>query len=176
MTTLDPATQQLLYRSIYAYMQQYGGQSLAAARAIVGALLAVKAKAGELIAQGLEIEQWVDMLVEDFDPHLVSQTVWADAEQLLAAQAKRWREILETKTRATLDAYIQTYAPVLDSQKIQELVTTILPIVEDATITRDEAQRVIVLVSHQVDVDAAIARVIDPKWLFFAKKTAQIMQ
>lgn len=174
--TLDAATQKSLQNALYAYIQTYGGESLAEARAIAGSLLSVKEKAGELKGQGWAIEQWVDDLVSDLDFHQISTQTWTPAEHLLATQAKNWRETLEVKTRATLDAYIQKYAPELNPQKIEQLITTVLPIVEDATITRDEARHLIATVSEQLDVSSAIERAIDPKWLLFADKTQQVLQ
>ncbi|MGD1858454.1 MAG: hypothetical protein ACFB0E_00590 [Leptolyngbyaceae cyanobacterium] len=176
MTTIDPDTQKLLRRAVYAYMKQHGEQSLGAARAIAGALLAVQETAGLLTFRGLEAERWVDALVKDFDLSQVVETVWSASEQRLASQVKQWRGTIEAKIRDTLDAYIQTYTPELDSRKIQALVTTILPIVEDATVTRDEAQRLIACISDQVNVTAAIARTIDSKWILIAQKVAQIIQ
>ena len=59
MTTLDAGTQQALTAALYAYLHDYGGDSLdeAEARAISGALLTVKAQAGDLTLHGWEAEQ-----------------------------------------------------------------------------------------------------------------------
>lgn len=176
MTTLDAATKQSLQNAIYAYLQSYGGETIADVRAIAGTLLTVKEKSEDLISQGLEIEQWVDDLVEGVDPSDIAERVVEEGERAIAAQAKKWRETVEIKARATVDAYIQKYAPDLDTFKIQNLVTTVLPIVEDAKISRDEAHRLIDTLSAQFDWQTAIGRVIDPKWVMLADKTMQVIR
>lgn len=171
MTVYAPAIVKSLRNALYAYINiDNDGESSAAVRAIAGAILSVQAKAGELVLKGLAIEAWVDELVRDFDVSQVADSVWNEAEKAIAAQAKTWRENLQTKARATLDAYVQAYAPNLDTHQIQATIATILPIVEDAQISRDEAKRVISLVSQQFDGQAAIDRVIDPKWVILAGK------
>ena len=173
MTTLDPAAQELLQNALYAYVQAYGGESIKEARAIAGALLAVKEKAGDLIAAGLEIETWVDEIVQDFDLSTVADHLKDEGARSLAAQAKHWRETVEVKAQATLDAYIQQYVPELDTQQLHGLIATILPVIEDAKISRDEAHRLIHHVSTQLDWQVALERVIDPKWALLAEKTMQ---
>ena len=158
-----------LQDALHAYIAIYGdGESIAAVRAIAGAILAVQSKAGEIVLKGLEIEAWVDAIVQDFDFTPIADQVWHEAAKAIAFQAKTWRENLETKTTATLDAYIQTYAPNLDSRQIQTIIATILPIVEDAQISRDEAKRIIQRISQQVDWQSAVDRVVDPKWVLLA--------
>lgn len=173
MTTLEPAAQDLLQNALYAYVQAYGGESIAEARAIAGSLLAVKEKAGDLIAAGLEIETWVDAIVQDFDLSAVADRLRDEGARSLAAQAKHWRETVEIKAQATLDAYIQKYVPELDTQQLHRLVATVLPVVEDAKISRDEAHRLIHDISEQLDWTAALERVIDPKWALLAEQTMQ---
>lgn len=176
MTSLDATTQESLQQALYAYLQAFGADAWTEQRAIAGALLSVKTKAGELSPQGLEVEEWVDALINDFDPDAIAHQVREAAAQRLAQQAKTWRETLAVKAQATVDAYIQQYAPDLDAQTIRTLITTVLPIVEDATITRDEAFRLIDLISSQVDGQSAGERVIDPKWYLLAEKVQQVMQ
>jgi hypothetical protein len=176
MTTLDAATQESLRKALYAYMHDYGGESLQEARAIAGSILAVKEKAGDLVAQGLEIEAWVDALVEDFDPTQMAEQMWTEGERAIAAQAHKWRDTVEVKARATLDAYIQKYVPSLDTQKLQGLAATILPIVEDTKISRDEAQRLIYQLTDQFDWQTAASRVIDPRWVMLADKAMQVIK
>lgn len=176
MTTLDAATQKTLQNALYAYVQAYGGETLEDARAIAGSILSVKEKAGELVSQGLEIEQWVDDLVTGFEPDEVAERVVEEGERAIAAQAKHWREKVEVKARATVDAYIQKYVPDLDTTKIQDLVATVLPVVEDAKISRDEAHRLISTISEQFDWQSAVGRVIDPKWVMLAEKTMQVVK
>ena len=173
MTTLEPAAQDLLQNALYAYVQAYGGESISEARAIAGSLLAVKEKAGDLIAAGLEIETWVDAIVQDFDLSAVADRLRDEGARSLAAQAKHWRETVEIKAQATLDAYIQKYVPELDTQQLHRLVATVLPVVEDAKISRDEAHRLIHDISEQLDWTAALERVIDPKWALLAEQTMQ---
>jgi hypothetical protein len=176
MTTLDAATKQTLQNALYAYLQTYGGESVQDVRAIAGSILSVKEKAGELIAQGLEMEQWVDELVENVDPSRIAQRVVDEGARAIAAQAKSWRETVEVKARATVDAYIQKYVPDLNTVKLQSLVATVLPIVEDVRISRDEAKRLIRTVVDQFDWRSAVERVIDPKWVMLAEKTLQVMR
>ncbi|MEM1280883.1 MAG: hypothetical protein AAGG53_12895 [Cyanobacteria bacterium P01_H01_bin.152] len=176
MDTLDAATKQSLQNALYAYLNQYGGESLADARAIAGALLSVQEQAGKLAASGWEIEDWVNDLVSDFDPKQISSAVNQAAAASLANQTKHWRELLENKTRSTFDAYIQKYAPALDTPTLEQLVVTILPIVEDATITRDEARRLILAISDQIDVPEIANRHIDPHWLLLADQVQQMRQ
>jgi len=178
MTTLDAATRQSLRHALYAYLHNFGGESQAEIRAIAGSLLSVQEKAGELAPQGLQIEQWVDELVADFDPTEMATQVWDEAGQLLATQAKHWRETLEIKTRATLDAYLQQYMPEMDRATLQAIAATVLPLVEAATITRDEARRLIAVVSEVVNEPTALHlhRVLDPKWVLLAEKVHQVQQ
>ncbi|NEQ45210.1 MAG: hypothetical protein F6K00_17275 [Leptolyngbya sp. SIOISBB] len=176
MNTLDTATKQALQNALYAYINEYGGKSLADARAIAGALLSVQEQTGELAAPGWGIEEWVDDLVTDFDLTQIPSAAKETAAQHLATQAQNWREQLENKVRNTLDAYIQKYAPALDTHTIEQLITTVLPIVEDATITRDEARYLIQTLSHQVDGQAVATRSIDPQWLLLADTVQQVRQ
>ncbi|NER80594.1 MAG: hypothetical protein F6K42_13670 [Leptolyngbya sp. SIO1D8] len=172
MTVLDSATIIFLTNVLNAYINSYG-EAETSARAIAGAILSVQLKAGALILQGLEMEAWVDELVRNFDPSHLAEQAWSEGEKAIATQAKRWRETLEIKTRATLDAYIQNHTPNLDTAKLQAIVTTILPIVEDVQISRDEAKRLIQLISHEFDWQSAAKRVVDPKWVILADKVAQ---
>lgn len=176
MTTFDASTKQSLQTALYAYIDQYGGETLAEARAIAGALLSVHEQMGELVVPGWGIEQWVDDLVTDFDLTQIPGAAKEAAAQHLAAQAQAWREQLASKARNTLDAYIQKYAPALDTHNLEQLITTVLPIVEDATITRDEARHLIQTISQQVDVSAAATRRIDPQWLLLADTVQQVLQ
>ena len=176
MTSLNAATKQSLQNALYAHMHTYGSESIAEARAIAGSILTVKEKAGTLISKGLEIEAWVDELVEDFDPTMIAEQLWDDGEQAIAAQAQKWRETVEVKAQATMDAYIQKYAPDLNTTKIQDLVATVLPVVEDAKISRDETNRLIQTVSRQFNWQSAVERVIDPKWVMLADKTMQAVR
>ncbi|MGF1521548.1 MAG: hypothetical protein ACFBSF_04425 [Leptolyngbyaceae cyanobacterium] len=171
MTAIAPIVVQSLQNALAAYLKNYGGgESLQAVRAIAGALLSVKSKAQAILLRGLEIEAWVDAVVRDFDPEQIAKLIANQAEQALATQAKLWREKVELKVRATLDAYIQTYIPDLDTHQIQATIATILPIVEDAQISRDEAQRIIHLIARQYDWRSPIQRIIDPKWVILAGK------
>ncbi|MBE7381823.1 MAG: hypothetical protein F6J95_010485 [Leptolyngbya sp. SIO1E4] len=175
MTALTPKTAQSLRQALYAYIGQYGGgESIPQVRAIAGSLLSVRAKAGAIVFQGLEMEAWVDELVVDFDPSRVAEQAWTEGEQAIATQAKHWREALEVKARATLDAYIQTHVPNLETPQIQALITTILPIVEDVQISRDEAKRLIHLIRDEFDWQTAAQRILDPKWVAFANQVAQV--
>ncbi len=176
MTTLDAETQQALTAALYAYLHDYGGDSLDEARAIAGALLAVKMQAGELTLRGWEAEQWVEALVADVDLSQPPQTqTWQAVDQHLATQAKHWRDQLAIKTRAAVDAYLQKYTPV-DTQDLELLVATVLPLVTDATMTRAEALHVIHIVSSQINLSVASDRVIDPKWLLLADQVHQVWQ
>ena len=173
MPPLDAATRESLQNALYAYVQTYGGASITEVRAIAGSLLAVKETAGDLIAVGLEIETWVDEIVQDFDLSIVADRLQDEGARSLAAQAQHWRETVEAKAQATLDAYIQKYVPELDTQQLHGLVATILPVVEDAKISRDEAHRLIHDVSAQLDWQAALERVVAPQWAVLAEKTMQ---
>ncbi|HEY9887190.1 MAG TPA: hypothetical protein V6D02_02250 [Candidatus Obscuribacterales bacterium] len=176
MTTLDTATQASLQNALYAYLHDFGGESLAEARAIAGAILAVKERSGALVPQGLALETWVDDLVQDFDLSQIS-TRLRDAEAIaIAIQAKNWRETVEMRAKATLDAYFQQYMPTGESAALTSIIATILPIIEDAQISRDEAQRLIHTLSQQFDGPAALAQVIDPTWLQLAEKTHQYLR
>ncbi len=172
MPTLDPTTRASLQRAMYAYIDRYGGgDSLTQVRAIAGALLSSQEKAGTLVGQGMEMEAWVEDLVRDFDVERVTQWLWNEEEAAIAAQTHHWREMLEAKARATLDAYVQRYAPALDAQQLPELVATLLPVVEDCQISKDEAKRLIQTLSQEFDWQAAMERVIDPKWIRLAEIT-----
>ncbi|MEM9003023.1 MAG: hypothetical protein AAGE59_05775, partial [Cyanobacteria bacterium P01_F01_bin.86] len=126
-----------------------------------------------------EIESWVDAIVTGFElGHLAEKGV-DTAAQAIALQVKSWREKLELKTSATLDAYIQTYTPNLNTTKPPHLpttVATILPIVADTAISGDEAKRIIHLISRQFDWQSAVDRVVDAKWIFLAGKVRKALQ
>lgn len=177
MTTLDAETKQSLQNVLSAYLHHFGGTELfRQIRAIAGSILSVKEKIGDLVSEGMEIEAWVDELVTGFDPENLADQMWDAGEQAIAAQTKIWRETLETKAQATVDATIQKYLPDLKTIRIQDIVATVLPIVEDARISRDEAQHVIQAISRQFDWQAALSRVIDSKWIFLAEKTMQAIR
>jgi len=176
MTTLDAKTLTGLRQVLSTYLSTYGGETMAEIRAIAGSILSVKAKAGDLLLQGLEMEAWVDEMVKDFAPGEVVEPVSDAGMTAIATQTKNWRDTLEVKTRATLDAYIQNYAPHLNTEKLRDLVTTILPIVEDAQISRDEALRVIQQVGEQCDPQSALGRVLDTQWVTLASKVQQVLQ
>lgn len=176
MTQLDVTTKQSFQQAIYAYLQTVEGASWEEVRAIAGALLAVKTKAGELNPQGLEIETWVEQLVADVDPTQMAASGAHEAARLLANQAKHWQTTLAVKAQATLDAYIQKFAPDLETQSLEALVATVLPIVADTTLAHDTARRLMAIVSRQVDAPTAQERAIDPKWLMAADKVQQVWQ
>lgn len=176
MIALQTATKQSLQNALYAYLHKYGGRTLDEARAIAGAILAVREKSGHLISQGLEIEIWVAQLVEGFDPSRIAEEAWDKGEQAIAEQANHWRETLQIKAQGTVDAYIQQYLPDLNVIKIQTIVATVLPLIEDTRISRDEAKRLIRKISDRFDWPAAVGRVIDPQWLMFAAKAWQCLQ
>jgi hypothetical protein len=175
MTTLDTDTQQSLQAALYAYLHEYGGDSLAEVRAIAGALLSVQAQTGALSLPGWEIEQWVDALVAEVDLSQPLPAVWQVAEQHLATQAQQWREQVVIKTRATVDAYLQKYAPA-DIPALEPLVATVLPLITDAPLTRDTAYDLIATVSRQINVSTVGDRVIDAQWLLLAEQVHQAWQ
>ncbi|MEO0988640.1 MAG: hypothetical protein AAFY20_24345 [Cyanobacteria bacterium J06639_14] len=180
MTAPDAATVQSLRNVLDAYIEAYGGgESLSAIRAIAGSILSVQARAKAISLKGLEIEAWVDAIVTDFElGHLAEKRV-DKAAHAIALQVKSWSEKLELKTSATLDAYIQTYTPDLNTTKppqIPTTVATILPIVADTAISSDEAKRIIHLISRQFDWHSAVDRVVDAKWIFLAGKVRKALQ
>ena len=175
MTLLDATTKQSFQQAISAYLQAEE-DSWGEVRAIAGALLAVKTKAGDLSPQGLEIEAWVEQLTQDFDLSASVLQAADEAAQRLANQAKRWQTTLVVKAQATLDAYIQKFTPDLDPLTLRALAATVLPIVEDTMIARDAARRLIAIVSSQVDEPAAQDRALDPQWLMAAEKVQQVWQ
>ncbi|WP_204137914.1 hypothetical protein [Halomicronema sp. CCY15110] len=175
MTTLDADTQQSLTAALYAYLHEYGGDSLPEVRAIAGALLAVKAQTGDLKLPGWEIEQWVDTLVADVDLSRPWPPVGQEVDRHLATQAQHWREQLAVQTRAIVDAYLQKYTPT-DIPALEPLVATVLPLVTDVTLPRDTARHLIDTVSRQIDVSTASDRVIDPTWLALADQVHQVWQ
>lgn len=171
MAALDTATVNVLHQALHAYIAAYGGgESVTALRAIAGALLSAQIRAGELVAQGLALEAWVDGLVEAFRAGEATTAVRDAGAAAIASRAKVWRDGLEAKASATLDAYIQTYRPNLTTAKLQEIVTTVLPVVEDAKIARDEAFRLIGVISKQFDASAALGRELDRTWLPLARQ------
>ncbi len=176
-TTFDATTVQTLQNAVYAYIDTYHPQAeLPQVRAIAGAIVTARAKAGELVAPGLTLEAWVDAVAQGFDPSRVGHQVWQEGEKAIATQAKTWRDTLETKARATLDAYIQHHQPNIDVTPVQSLLTTVLPIVEDGPIASDEAKRLMRDISSQFDWQTAASRVIDPKWITLAGKVAKCVQ
>ena len=175
MTTLDADTQQSLKAALYAYLHEYGGDSQAEVRAIAGALLSVQAQAGELSLPGWEIEQWVDALVAKVDLSQPLLAVWQVTDQHLATQAQQWREQLLIKTRATVDAYLQKYAPA-DIPALEPLVATVLPLITDAPLTRDTARHLIDTVSGEINASTVSDRVIDATWLALAEQVHQAWQ
>jgi len=175
MTTLDADTQQSLQAALYAYLHEYGGDSLAEVRAIAGALLSVQVQTGTLSLPGWEIEQWVDALVAAVDLSPPLRAVWQVADQHLATQAQQWREQLVIKTRATVDAYLQKYSPA-DIPAFAPLVATVLPLITDAILPRDTARHLIDTVSRQIDVSTVRDRVIDTQWLLLAEQVHQAWQ
>ncbi|MEO1094107.1 MAG: hypothetical protein AAFX01_04315 [Cyanobacteria bacterium J06638_28] len=175
MTTLfDPTTVRSLQRALYAYIDNYGAEdSLEQVRAIAGTIVSTRVKAGTMVAQGREIESWVNQVVQGFDPTQLGQQIWNAGEQAIATQAKHWRETIETKAKATLDAYVQKHIASVDVSQLPKILATTLPIVADVQITRDEAQRLIHAISLQFDWEAAVNRVIDPKWITLAGMVAR---
>ncbi|RZM82572.1 hypothetical protein [Leptolyngbya iicbica] len=175
MTPLDAATQRSLTAALYAYLNDYGGDSIDEVRAIAGAILAAKEQAGEWSLPGWEVEQWVDTLVADVDLSQPLPSIWQAADQQLAHQAQHWREQLAVKTRATVDAYLQQYS-FTEGLSLHQLVATVLPLVTDATLPRDTARQLIETVSSQVDLSSVSDRVIDRKWVLLAEQVHQLWQ
>lgn len=177
MATPDPATLTLLRNALYAYMDAYGeGNSIESVRAIAGALLSVQAQAGAIHLAGMEMVIWVDALVQDFDPKHLPQRLWSRGEAAIAAQAKHWRDTLATRVRGTLETYLHRYTPDLNLEQFQLLVATILPVVEDAHISRDEVIELWQRLRRQVDWQSPISCVIDPQWLPLAETVWQAMR
>ena len=85
-TTLDAATQQSLQAALYAYLHNYGGDSVAEVRAIAGTLVALEAQAQQWPLPGWEIEQWVDTLVADVDLSQPLPHIWQATDHHLATQ------------------------------------------------------------------------------------------
>lgn len=168
-TLFNPTTVRSLQQALYAYIDNYGaGDSLEQVRAIAGTIVSARVKAGAMVAQGREIESWVNQVVQGFDPAQIGQQLWEAGEQAIATQAKHWRETIETKAKATLDAYVQKHIASVDISQLPKILATTLPIVADVQITRDEARRLIRDISSQFDWEAAVSRVIDPKWITLA--------
>lgn len=166
---LDPMTVNRLRNLLYAYLHIYGEDDrIENVRAIAGSILAVEETVGRLVLQGLVIESWIEAIVADFDPSHIAASVWSEAEAIVAQQVKNWRQTLELKVKNTLEAYIQKYVPKLDIAQVQTTILTILPIVEEAHISRDEAKQIIQRVSSTVDWQSTVSRVVDPKWLALA--------
>lgn len=178
MTALfNPTVVQSLQKALYAYIDNYGaGESIEEVRAIAGTIVSARLKAGAIVAEGMEIESWVDQIMQGFDPTQRGQQIWTIAEQAIAAQAKQWHEMIETKATATLDAYVKSYVPSVDVSQLRKILTTTLPIIADGQIARDEALRLIRDISSQFDWEAAASRVIDPKWITLAGMVKRHLQ
>lgn len=174
MTAPDAVTLAALRQALFAYLQTYGeAESMAEVRAIAGSILSARTKADALIVQGLELETWVDHMVAELDAGRLAETGWDAAAGAIAAQAKHWHDTLAVKAQAALDAYIQTYQPDLTRFKIQDIVATILPIVEDTQIARDEAHQLIRTLSQHFDWQTALRHRLDAKWISIAGKVHQ---
>lgn len=173
MTQLTPQQIRSLQSALGAYLQRDGGTITAKRiRQSAGALLSAQVSAGQLLAEGIEIEAWVDALIQGFDP---SQRVDGEAEaEAIATQAQAWETALVHNAKATLDGYVQTYQPELNPDKLQELITTILPVVQPTLLPRDYALALVQTLNQQFDGPAALNRVVDSRWMTLATKAAQL--
>lgn len=174
MTLPDDTTLAPLRQALFAYLHSYGpAQSISEVRAIAGSILSARANAGAMLPQGLALEAWVDQLVAGFDASRLAEPGWDKAAGEIAAQAKHWRDTLALKAQAALDGYIQTYQPDLTRVKIQDIVATALPMVEDTQITRDQAHWLIHSLTQSYDEQTALRHRLEAKWRSIAEKVQQ---
>ncbi|MBF2037402.1 MAG: hypothetical protein IGR92_18465 [Leptolyngbyaceae cyanobacterium T60_A2020_046] len=177
MSMPDASTLERLHRILCTYLDTDGqADSRQDLRSLVGAMLALEAKADRIAAHGLELESWVKAVVQSFDP--AAAAAGADAEDYgeIAAHIRTWREALAVKAKATLDASVQKHAPNLATAQVPQVLLTILPLVEEAQITRAEAERVLgEVMQHFIPQDAQ-QHVIDSHWLMLADKVRDCLQ
>lgn len=173
----DASTLKRLHKILRTYLDTYGqADSRQDLRSLVGAMLALEAKADRIAAHGLELETWVKAVVRSFDPAAAADGADAEDYRAIAAHIHTWREALAVKAKATLDAYVQKHAPNLVTAQVPQVLLTILPLVEEAQITRAEAERVLGEVAQHFIPQDAQQRVIDSHWLVLADKVRGCLQ
>ncbi|NJN22221.1 MAG: hypothetical protein HC812_14860 [Leptolyngbya sp. RL_3_1] len=163
---------------LHAYEDAYGfTDSLPELRAIAGSILSLQAQAKALVIRGLEWEDWIEEMVTTFQCRDWTNYAVSEEERAIAAQVKTWRAALRHKVENTLAAYAQKVGlPDFPPETLRQTVLSILPIVEDGQVTRDEVAAVIHHVQQQFDLPTALSQIIDPIWVELAEKTIRCLQ
>jgi hypothetical protein len=175
---LDHETLNAVQGVLRAYGEVYGfTESLEELRAIAGSILSVKSQAEALVIRGAEWEAWVKAVVTSFQARDWSNTVVSAGERAIAAQVKTWRETLRSKVENTLAAYVQKVGlQDFPTEALRQTVVSILPIVEDGQVTRDEVAAVIRHVQQHFDLATALSQIVDPIWVELAETTIRCLQ
>ncbi|MGD1907022.1 MAG: hypothetical protein ACFB0C_13640 [Leptolyngbyaceae cyanobacterium] len=178
MAQLTPETLNAVQGVLCAYGEAYGlGESLEELRAIAGSILSVKAQAEAILIRGAEWEDWVEAVVTRFQARDWSNTVVSAGDRAISAQVQDWRTALRHKVEHTLTAYAQKVGlDDLPLVTLRQTVVSILPIVEDGQVTRDEVAAVVRHVQDHFDLSTALSQVIDPIWVELAERTFHCLQ
>jgi hypothetical protein len=178
MAKLTPEALNTVQGVLCAYGEAYGfADSLEELRAIAGSILSVKSQTEALVIRGAEWETWVEEVITPFQERDWSHYLVSAGERAIAAQVKDWREALRHKVEHTLAAYVQKAGlPDLPFDTLRQTVVSILPIVEDGQVTRDEVAAVIHHVQQHFDLGTALSQIIDPIWVGLAEKTIRCLQ
>jgi hypothetical protein len=99
----------------------------------------------------------------------------SQAQQMIIEQAHAWQTHLKAQVGQVLAAYLQNYAPNIESAALQEIALDVIPLVADREITKDEVTGLLSQVIDSFDPQAALGVAINPAVMTVVKSLAKVL-
>lgn len=156
---------------LQGYTQIYGVPAAAGQlRAIVGALISVQQKAGEIALNAHKAESVIVQTVKAFE---AGNMVYSDAPEVeVIRTAYRWHEALEIQVKEILDVYVQQYAPQIDMEQLRWAGLAAIALTQPEFVTCAEAEALISGYVDGFDVVTVLSTSVSPAYGDLARQVA----
>ncbi|NJL47650.1 MAG: hypothetical protein HC929_09390 [Leptolyngbyaceae cyanobacterium SM2_5_2] len=157
-TPLDDDLDDELLATLRAYQHTYGWPtSEEQQRGLLQTLLRLTWQASGADLNPAQAARLLEQLwLASQNPSALAEAVANQAQRQLIQQAHDWHRQLQTQVSDVLAAYLQTYAPNLETTALGDIALRIIPLVVDREITREEVNGLLSQVIDSFDVEAAL--------------------
>lgn len=170
---VDAGLIQTLIDALAAYTQRYGvPDSAVRLQGIIGSLVSTQVRRAGLPLTPQAAEALVQEVASGVDVNRLSEQIVATSRQRLAEAAHGWRQSLESAVFKTINAYIQKFAPGQSVDALQELVVSVLPLLDKGPITKSEVVDLVSRVASIFNLDKALSAKISSPYLQLAQDLA----
>ncbi len=153
-----------LLSALQAYQRTYGWPtSEEQQRGLLQTLLRLTLQANAISLEQTQATELVErLLAAGQNPATLAEAVVSEAQQVVIEQAHAWQVALKTQVKGVLAAYLQRYAPDLDQTALQDIALSVIPLVADKAITKDEVTGILGQVVDSLDVKTMLGIEVNP--------------